>query len=357
MNLNPYSVLQVSNITSDRSVDNTTAALTTITTASSHSTQPSLNGTQDSSPMLESKIIPSRRPKFTPLNKKDIEKVKTFVIFAAIGRSGHSIVGSLMDAHPDMIIAHEYNILKHIREQLNGYNNPLALFNSIYTNSYRSAVRGWRSKKKVQKGYTLSMSHNSWQGGVRSLRVIGDKSGTLTLVEFKSDPTKCQYLVRELERSLGIPVKAIHVVRNPYDNIATKFLYDSMKAKNKIFKIPRTPSEIANFPKPTITNEYIEMFFEHVSTLHRMISDCHLPVLDVHLSDLINQPMSVMRDICDFVSVEYSVDYLEACVGKVFQSLSKTRSLVKWSQEQIDNVTQNTSRFLEFSRYSYDCDC
>ena len=90
---------------------------------------------------------------------------------------------------------------------------------------------------------------------------------------------------------------------------------------------------------------------------NRMITDCHLPVLDVHLSDLISQPMSVLRDICDYVSVECSVDYLESCAGKLFQSLSKTRDLVMWSQQQIDSVAANIRRFSELARYSYDCDC
>ena len=30
----------------------------------------------------------------------------------------------------------------------------------------------------------------------------------------------------------------------------------------------------------------------------------------MHLGDLISQPMSVMRDICDYVDVECSVDYI-----------------------------------------------
>ena len=338
-----------------RTCRNWEKATTSLVTTSPHSTKPSPNGTQVSSPMLEPVTIPPLETKFTPLSRRDIEEVNTFVLFAGFGRSGHSVVGSLMDAHPDIIIAHEFNVLKNVRKQLKSSHNPLALFNSLYRNSYSSAVKGWRSKKWTKKGYTLSMSQNSWQGRVRRLRVIGDKSGALTLHEFKSDPSKCLYLVEKLRDTLDISVKAIHVVRNPYDNIATKFLYDTRKKDT--FTIPRTSSEIASFQKSAVGTKHIDDFFELVSTLHKMISDCHLPVLDVHLTELISQPKSVMRDICDFVGVECSVDYLETCAGKLFQSLSKTRSLVKWSQEQRDVVAQNSSRFTEFSRYSYDCDC
>ena len=56
--------------------------------------------------------IPVLRTKFTPLSRKDIADVR-ILIFVGFARSGHSIVGILMDAHPDIIIAHEY-ILKSV---------------------------------------------------------------------------------------------------------------------------------------------------------------------------------------------------------------------------------------------------
>ena len=59
------------------------------------------------------------------------------------------------------------------------------------------------------------------------------------------DSTKCQYLVDKIQGNLGISVKAVRVLRNPYDNIATVFLYDTLKKGT--YKIPRNSSEIANF--------------------------------------------------------------------------------------------------------------
>ena len=70
------------------------------------------NATQISSPMLASQTIPSLGNEFVPLRKEDITDVKTFVVFVGFARSGHSIVGALMDAHPDMVIAYEYNVYK-----------------------------------------------------------------------------------------------------------------------------------------------------------------------------------------------------------------------------------------------------
>lgn len=299
-----------------------------------------------------SERIPLLGANFTPLGRKDIEDVRTFVIFVGFARTGHSIVGTLMDAHPDIIIAHEYNVLKNIKSQLTSKSELLALFNELYRNSYSNAVNGWRSEKESKKGYNLSMSQETWQGKVHRLRVIGDKAAGKANYQYMTDPTKCQYLVDRMKNTFNISVKAIRVLRNPYDIIATKILYRTNH------KVPRNASELAHHILPTVSSKNVRRFIEFASLVNKMIVDCHLSVVDIHLSDLINQPHLVMKDVCNSVGVKCLPDYLETCTGKVFKTLSKTRSLVEWPPELIENVKKNViMRFSEFSRYSYDCDC
>ena len=40
-----------------------------------------------------------------------INHIKKFILFIGYPRSGHSIMGSLMDAHPHMVIAYEFLLL------------------------------------------------------------------------------------------------------------------------------------------------------------------------------------------------------------------------------------------------------
>lgn len=296
--------------------------------------------------------IPLLGPNFTPLGRKDIEDVRTFVIFVGFARTGHSIVGTLMDAHPDIIIAHEYNVLKNIKSQLTSGSKLLALFNGLYRNSYSNAVNGWRSEKKSKKGYNLSMSQETWQGKVRRLRVIGDKAAGMANHQYMTDPTKCQYLVNRMKNTFNISVKAVRVLRNPYDIISTKTLY------NTNHKVPRNASELAHHISPKVLSKDVRRFVEFASLVNKMIVDCHLSVIDIHLCDLVNQPHLVMKDICNSMGVKCLPDYLETCAGKVFKTLSKTRHLVEWPPELIENVEKDIiMRFSEFSRYSYDCDC
>ena len=127
------------------------------------------NTTQISSPMLASQTIPSLGNECVPLCKEDITDIRPFVVFVGF------------------VIAHEYNVLKEIKRKLTSNNDPLVLFNRLYKNTYICATRSWYSEKEARKGYTLSVSQNSWQGRVRRLRVIGDKSGSMTVLYTAQD--------------------------------------------------------------------------------------------------------------------------------------------------------------------------
>jgi len=121
------------------------------------------------------------------LSQEDISSVEKFVFFVGYPRSSHSVIGSLMDAHPNMIVAHEYNIfVKWRRMRLN---NRQRLYTALYNNSHRNAYtsRGWRSSKRVHKGYTLDVS-GGWQGRFTKLKVIGDKSGGQASKRYKNSP-------------------------------------------------------------------------------------------------------------------------------------------------------------------------
>jgi len=53
-----------------------------------------------------------------------------------------------------------------------------------------------------------------------NLQVIGDKRGGGTTMELTEKPEKFSIL-KELNETLGIPLKFLHVIRNPYDIIST----------------------------------------------------------------------------------------------------------------------------------------
>ncbi|PSP19753.1 MAG: sulfotransferase family protein [Cyanobacteria bacterium SW_5_48_44] len=110
-------------------------------------------------------------------DKKTFQNVDKYCMFIGYPRSGHSLVGSLLDAHPNIIIAHELN--------------------------------------------------HQWQGKFRDLKVIGDKKGGDSTSKLRYKPE----LLNVLQNKIDVPAKFIHVIRNPYDNIST--MYTRSKKKDK----------------------------------------------------------------------------------------------------------------------------
>ena len=120
---------------------------------------------------------------FSPLSSSDVEQVETFIFFLGHARSGHSIVGSILDAHSHVILAHEANLFLTLNEDLSSkrpqYNNKSVIFNALWKNSFDSSTSGLRTEegKAHKKGYTLAID-GLYQGTfVAPIQVIGDKSG------------------------------------------------------------------------------------------------------------------------------------------------------------------------------------
>ena len=61
------------------------------------------------------------------------------------------------------------------------------------------------------------------------IQVIGDKSGAFTATAMKRDGAVDA--IHLLEEAAGAKVKFVHVVRNPFDNIATMVLQDGRMKK------------------------------------------------------------------------------------------------------------------------------
>ena len=94
-------------------------------------------------------------------------------------------------------------------------------FNELYKNSYISSKCGWRSDSNTSKGYNLDVG-SQWAGMFCQLRVIGDKSGGTTSDLMESG--KGRKCLEQMVSDLNMSVIAVHIVRNPYDMIATDIL-------------------------------------------------------------------------------------------------------------------------------------
>ncbi len=165
------------------------------------------------------KSLRAKRP--PSLSKDLISKIKTFVLFIGIERSGSSIVGALMNAQPYMAIAHKYFIFQKWPKEIDitSDNWTSSLYNSLYHQTGHNFFTG------KAKGYTLSVE-GSWEGKIDEyLSVIGSKGAGTMLNQYKKDKEIFLKKYYQLKNKILIPIRFIHTIRNPFDHISTLLLY------------------------------------------------------------------------------------------------------------------------------------
>ena len=295
---------------------------------------------------------------YIPLSSSDVERVETFIFFLGHSRSGHSIVGSILDAHPHVILAHEAKLFIALSVDLSSrtlrYNNKSVIFNALWNNSFHSSTTGLRTREEnaLKKGYSLSID-GLYQGTfVPPIQVIGDKSGGKTTALFMTKPLMWDQVFFKLKSVLNIPIKVIQVIRNPYDNIATSVLYKSKGLQVTTVKQSNISVEVDD----SVMRRCINRYFDFYKAVLLLKYKYNLNVLEVHGKDLIENPKVTILSMCSFLGLSCSDDYLETCSSKLFKTESKTRYKLAWTKELISVVQDSIMNFKSLKRYySFDC--
>ena len=95
------------------------------------------------------------------------DNVETFFIFVGYPQSGHTLVGSLLDAHPEIVCGHELSVLKYVRI---GFSKKQIF--CLLNHRSQSFTRGGRR----WSGYIYNVP-GQWQGRSDRARIIEDKKG------------------------------------------------------------------------------------------------------------------------------------------------------------------------------------
>jgi hypothetical protein len=256
-------------------------------------------------------------------NRRLFEDGETYCEFIGYPRSGHSLVGALLNAHPDIAVAHE---LAAMRYAYLGFNREQVYY-LILRNARRAAREG-----KVLGGYVYDVP-NQWQGRVRNLRVIGDKEGYGTTVRLA---TSARYL-RRLRSIVRAKLKFIHIVRNPYDIVTTRarrvrrYAENPMLCIQDLFSLCET---VTDFKETLEPDEIIELRHE----------------------SFVQEPERQLAKVCSFLGVDASDEYLRDCGSIVFERPHKSRfeGPVEWDSEMIELVRDEAGRFPFLNGYSFE---
>ena len=286
---------------------------------------------------------------FSNLSLSNVSSVEKFVFFVGYARSGHSMIGSVIDAHPDMVIAHEYFLfdkcIDMLKQGKDMFEDKVKLFNSLYVNSFLTAKCGWRSGANSAKGYNFKMNLH-WQGTFNRLSVIGDKSGG-SAAEWIATAVGQSCLQNMMK--LNVPLVAIHVVRNPYDMIATSVIYTVYGLVDKA-----TLGSNKHVTEDQLLHAARSIFdlASTISNLSSLFSE-RLTILEVHIEDYIQSPRSVIEELCHSLGVDCPQDYVEECTMKVYSSVSRSRDHIAWPPKVRYFVDQQMKAFPFFKGYSF----
>lgn len=249
------------------------------------------------------------------------DEIRTFCLFVGYPRSGHSLVGALLDAHPHALLAHEQQALRYVRA---GFSRRQLLF--LLADNSRRFAAGLANTPR----YSYHVPRQ-WQGRVDGrLSVIGDKGAWGSTLALARRPA----LLDRLRALVRAEVKIIHIVRNPFDTIARMAEREEVGLDRAIEHYFGLAQTVAGLEKQLAATDFIAIQHE----------------------DFINAPRDGLARLCAFLGLTAPDDYLAACTQIVFPSPRRSRHEAAWDERQIERVQGRCSGFHFLSGYTIDND-
>ena len=248
--------------------------------------------------------------------------VRTFCFFVGHNKSGTSMLGGLLDAHPSVILADEIDALKYVEA---GFDRD-QLFYLLLKGSRAEARKGRVTARRLQP-YSYAVPGQS-QGESREPLVVGDgRSGTSTR-RLGADP---DLLDRVRALMAGVDVKLIQVIRNPFDPISLMMVRGGRSFQNSI--------------------DHYFTACEALLDIRRRLDGSTL--LPMRYEAVVSDPEGSLGDLCGFLGIQADQDYLTACASIIRPQPDRGRELVDWSASWIAQVEQRMSSYDFLDGYSF----
>lgn len=253
------------------------------------------------------------------LPQKALAEIRRQCLFMGAPRNGHSLVGAMLDAHRDVVMAHELGVPKYLAAHFSLRQIHLLLI----ANSRHHAARG---RKHIDYSHAI---RGQWQGRFEHLQVIGDKHGEGFLLSVQARPWLAQALIKLMH-----PLYFIHVIRNPFDAIAS--VVTSTKRGQSLER--------------SVT--YVEQLYETLSQVQAGLAPGHLH--EIRFEEFRCHPQQELGKVCRFLGVEPSPDYLDACSSIVLDHLEDHRGRVEWDDPCRKRVEALIQKHPFLSGYVFD---
>ena len=153
-----------------------------------------------SMPLIEANLLP----------QEVISKVKYFLFFVGHGRGGSSILGSLIDAHPNIVVATDYQLFKKWQENPDYHLNRSVLYTALYVRAKKVA---YGYSRHMARGYSLFIE-NAFMGTYKGhIAVIGEKEAGSATAMYEGSNTGWRSIYKQIQQTVKVPVKMMQVCR------------------------------------------------------------------------------------------------------------------------------------------------
>lgn len=258
--------------------------------------------------------------------KEKFSKIETYCMFIGYQRSGHSYLGALLDAHPNIIMAMEADALHLIKK---GYNRNqlyyLLMDRSRYFTKYLNNI--WT-------GYSYAIP-DTFQGKYTIIKAIGDKKGSVSTEYFGMD----EKLIDKLKQIVQCKIKILHVIRNPFDNIS------SMTIRH--WK-PDTDDAI------NLLMKKIDLYFKKVEINNTLKKGGKLEILDVYHEQFIEKPFENFKKILDFININATDEFIQKCIAKTYKTPHYSRFEINWPGNLKEYVQKKIDNYPFLKHYTFD---
>lgn len=257
------------------------------------------------------------------LNGGAYRDLAVFCAFIGPTKSGSTLVGSLLDAHPEAIFADEVDALRYVDAGFNRHQ----VVEILLRRSRRQAMIGRVTARRLA-AYDFAVD-GQWQGRYQTLRVIGDSKAGMSTRRLGRNPD----LLARAERVMkDAQPRYIMVIRNPFDPITAMRIRGRRSTANA-------------------TRRYFENC-AYLETLRQAIDPGRLFV--VRYEEFVARPQAILADLCHFLGLEADQAYLDACSAIVYDKPEQIRGQLEWPAEDRQAVLRQIASYDFLAEYTFE---
>jgi hypothetical protein len=249
--------------------------------------------------------------------------LQTFSIFVGHAKSGGTMIGALLDAHPNVILADEIDVFEYMDD---GFSKE-QIYHLLLKNSRREFLKGRVTARRLVP-YSFSVP-GQWQGRYSRLQVIGvSRAGPMT----GQLGANASLLDRLGAMMPAVKVKIVHVIRNPFDPISLMMIRGQRSHDNAI-----------------------EYYFDYCDTLVQLRKQLDSSdMIPVRYESFVRKPEMKLAEICRFLDLEVVDSYLKDCAAIINLEPERSRQLTNWDPALIGIVEKRLAQYDFLQGYSFD---